>query len=190
MELCRRPPRCNAELKPMLRALVVTFAMLAVSVGPCAAERASAAGVNDDSSKAVSSHYPTPNSNLAAGSSDEDSAAENELLELANKSREAAGVPPFRTDEGLRAAARAHAQRMVASEQLEHRLPGELSLLERIAQTSSLKMDRAGENIAFAGSGTKANDALMRSPPTARTCLTPDSTPRESPRSGARDACT
>jgi uncharacterized protein YkwD len=174
VELCRRPPRCNAELKPMLRALAITFAMLAVGVGPCVAEKASAARVNEDSSKEVSSHYPTPHSNLAAGSSSgEDSAAENELLELANKSREVAGIPPFRVDESLRAAARGHAERMVASDQLEHRLPGELPLLERIAQASSLKMDRAGENIAYADSGAKANDALMRSPPHRENLLDP-----------------
>lgn len=150
----------------MLRALLVSFAMSAVCVCASAAETASAAGVHDDPSQEVSNPYPNPHSNLAAGSSSgEDSAAENELLEAANKSRELAGVPPFRMDESLRAAARAHAQRMVATEQLEHRLPGELSLLERIAQTSPLKMDRVGENIAYAGSGSSANETLMRSLP-------------------------
>src|SRR5208337_3440500 len=40
----------------------------------------------------VSNEQPTPNSNSAAGSSSgEDPAAENELLEVANKSRELAG---------------------------------------------------------------------------------------------------
>lgn len=141
----------------MLRALLVSFAMLAVNSGLSAAQTAA---------PEIGNQYPNPHSNLAAGaSSAEDPAAENELLDAANKSRELASIPPFRMDETLRAAARAHAQRMVATEQLEHRLPGELSLLERIAQTSTLKMDRVGENIAYAGSASTANETLMHSPP-------------------------
>jgi uncharacterized protein YkwD len=141
----------------MLRALLVSFAMLAVNSGLGAAQTAAPETGNQ---------YPNAHSNAAAGaSSGEDPAAENELLEAANKNRELAGVAPFRMDESLRAAARAHAQRMVATEQLEHRLPGEQSLLERIAQTSTLKIDRVGENIAYAGSGSTANETLMRSPP-------------------------
>ena len=68
-------------------------------------------------------------------------------------------------EESLREAARAHARRMVESERLEHRLPGEPSLLERIAQVSPLKMDRAGENIANASCASGAHDVLMRSAP-------------------------
>jgi len=51
------------------------------------------------------------------------------------------------------------------SERLEHRLPGEPSLLERVAQVSPLRMDRAGENIANASCASGANDVLMRSAP-------------------------
>ncbi len=136
----------------MLRALVVSLAMLTVSLGACVAQTAPpAVEVRADSSK------------------EEDSGAERELLEAANKSRELAGVAPLRMDESLREAARAHARRMVASDRLEHQLPGEPSLMQRIALTSSLdgglKLDRAGENIAYADSGAKVNDALMRSPP-------------------------
>jgi uncharacterized protein YkwD len=151
----------------MLRALLVSFAMLAVSLGPCAAQtKPPAVSICNDASIDVGNKQPTPHLNSAAGSSsDEDSAAENELLEAANKSRELAGVPPLRMEESLREAARAHAQRMVESKRLEHRLPGEPSLLERIAQVSPLKMDRAGENIAYASCAPRANDVLMRSAP-------------------------
>jgi hypothetical protein len=76
-------------------------------------------------------------------------------------------------EKSLHEAARAHALRMVASDRLEHQLPGELSLLERIAQVISpdsllqnaLKVDRVGENIAHATCALGANDALMRSAP-------------------------
>ncbi len=160
----------------MLRALVVSFA-LAVGLGQCAAQsKPPTTDLRDDASRAVASHLPTPQSNSAAGAastSNEDSAAENELLQAANKNRELAGVPPLRMEENLREAARAHALRMVASDRLEHQLPGEPSLLERIAQVTSpdgpqhnaLKVDRAGENIAHATCALGANDALMRSAP-------------------------
>jgi uncharacterized protein YkwD len=132
--------------------------------------RAAAEVRNND----IHSKQPTPQSNSAVGSSSgEDSAAENELLEAANKSRELTGVPPLRMDESLREAARAHARRMVDSERLDHQFSGELSLVERIAQVSalsgtlntSLKIDRAGENVAYAPCAPDVHETLMRSPP-------------------------
>jgi len=155
----------------MLRALLLSFAMLAVSLATCAAKTNPPAvdirnDARNDLGNEARNKQLAPLSNSAAGSSsDEDSAAENELLQAANKSRELAGVPPLRMEESLREAARAHARRMVESERLEHRLPGEPSLLERIAQVSPLRMDRAGENIANAGCAPGANDVLMRSAP-------------------------
>ena len=155
----------------MLPALALSFALLAVNPGPCAAQTTSPAvdirnAVGNDVGNDVRNHQPNPHSNSAAeSSSGEDSAAENELLEWANKNRALAGVPPLRMEESLREAARAHARRMVQSGQLEHQLSGELSLLERIADVSPLKMDRAGENIAHATCAPGANDVLMRSAP-------------------------
>lgn len=138
----------------MLRTLLLTFALLALHRGMCAAE--------DD----IHSKQPTPQLNSAAGaSSGEDTAAESELLEAANQSRGAVGVPPLRMDESLRAAAREHAWRMIGSNRLDHQLPGEPALLERIAQVSPLRMDRAGENLAYATCAAGANDVLMRSTP-------------------------
>ena len=147
----------------MLGALALSFAMLAVNSGPCAAETSSqAAGIRPD----VGNKLPAPQSDSAAGSSSgEDSAAEHELLEWANQSRERAGAPPLRMEESLRGAAQAHARRMIQSEQLEHQLPGEPALLDRIALVSPIRMDRAGENIAYATCAPGANDVLMRSPP-------------------------
>jgi len=149
----------------MLRALVVSFALMAVNPGLCAAQQTPpGVAVSNESSNA----QPNPHSISAAGSSsddDEDSAAEKELLAAANKSRELAGVPPLRMDESLREAARAHARRMIASHLLEHQLSGEPTLLQRIAQASPLPMDRAGENLANASCAPGANEVLMRSAP-------------------------
>jgi uncharacterized protein YkwD len=156
----------------MLRVLAVAFAMLAAHPGACAAETAPPAA--DARNNDIHSKQPNPQSNSAAGSSSgEDSAAENELLASANKSRELAGAPPLRMDESLREAARAHARRMVDSERLDHQFSGELSLLERIALVGplasplkgALKIDRAGENVAYAPCAPDVHGALMRSPP-------------------------
>jgi uncharacterized protein YkwD len=151
----------------MLRALAVSFALLAVNPGPGAAQQASpAVAVSNQVNSEASNDQPSPHSISAAGSSsDEDSAAEKELLAAANKSRELAGVPPLRMDESLREAARAHARRMIASDRLEHQLSGEPALLQRIAQASPLRMDRAGENLANASCAPGANEVLMRSAP-------------------------
>jgi len=179
----------------MLRALGVSFAVLVVSVGLCAAEKTPPAvevrdfnteqpspinDVNNEQPSAVNGEQPHPQSNLAPGSSpDEDFAAENELLEAANKSREQVGLPPLRLEERLQEAARAHGRLMATSKRLEHQLPGEPALLERIAQVvsldgrsdSALKIDRAGENIANATCAPGANDALMRSAPHRKNLL-------------------
>jgi uncharacterized protein YkwD len=147
----------------MSRLLALTFATLATVAVPCAVRtRAEAIAVPNQ----ISTQQPTPDSNSAAGaSSGEDSVAENELLAAANKNRELAGVPPLRIDGSLRDAARTHAQLMAASGLLEHQMSGESSLLERIALASPLKMDRVGENIAYANCAPDANEALMHSAP-------------------------
>jgi uncharacterized protein YkwD len=148
----------------MLRILAIAFAMLAVIPGRCAAETTPPAA--DARNNNIHSKQPTPHSNSAAGSSSgEDSAAENELLASANKSRELAGAPPLHMDESLREAARAHARRMVDSERLDHQFSGEPSLLDRIAEAGILKIDRAGENVAYAPSTPDIHETLMRSPP-------------------------
>ena len=157
----------------MLRALAVSFALLAVNPGLCAAQQTPpGVAVSNESSNA----QPSPHSISAAGSSsddDEDSAAEKELLAAANQSRELAGVPPLRMDESLREAARAHARRMIASHRLEHQLSGEPALLQRIGQASPLPMDRAGENLANASCAPGANEVLMRSAPHRQNLLDP-----------------
>lgn len=147
----------------MLRALAVSFALLLALSGINAG---ATTPMTADNSKNIESEKPTPQANSAAGAaSGEDSAAENELLEAANKSRELAGVPPLRMEDSLREAARAHALLMIANDRLEHQFAGERGLLERIGLVSPLKIDRVGENVAFALSGAAVNDVLMHSAP-------------------------
>ena len=162
-------PRTQAVLFAMLALIVGLYAGLcAAQTTPPAVDASSGfqSGVSNKVSSDVSTKQPNPHSNSAAGaSSGEDSAAENELLEAANKNRELAGVPPLRMSENLREAARAHARQMIANNRLEHQLSGEPSLLQRIALVNPLKIDRAGENIAYADCAPNVNAALMRSAP-------------------------
>jgi uncharacterized protein YkwD len=158
--------------------MAVAFAMLAMSVAPGTAQTERPAGDLGNSPKSNSAKQeigntrPLPLSDSAAiASSDEDLAAENELLAAANKSRALAGVPPLRLEESLRKAAREHARLMVARGILDHQLAGELPLLQRIAQASALKINRAGENLASATCAPSANDVLMRSAPHRRNLL-------------------
>jgi len=102
----------------------------------------------------------------------EDYAAENELLQLANESRQKAGVPPLRMEKNLREAARAHARMMVERQQLSHQFDSEPGLIERF-MGAGLRVDRAGENVAFNSSAEKANRALMLSAPHRKNLLNP-----------------
>jgi uncharacterized protein YkwD len=93
-----------------------------------------------------------------------DSAAERQLLELANHARNEAGLPPLEADEGLAKAARAHAGIMAAQQQLSHQFAGEPPLAQRLAANSDLHLDLAGENVAFASSVQQAEENLLHSP--------------------------
>jgi len=98
-------------------------------------------------------------------SAPQDSAAEREMLQMINASRAKAGLAALRLEPSLSVAARAHADFMVKSGQLEHQLPGEPALMERIGQVITIELDRAGENIAEDSCIEHAHDALMKSPP-------------------------
>jgi uncharacterized protein YkwD len=94
-----------------------------------------------------------------------DAEAERRLLELANRERAKAGLPPLQKDEGLTQAAREHGAAMAAQRKLSHQLSGEPNLVHRLAANTKTRLDQAGENVAFAGSVDQAQDSLMHSPP-------------------------
>lgn len=100
--------------------------------------------------------------------------AERQLLELANAERVRAGLAPLKMDDGLVRAARAHAAKMAAEEQLSHQFAGEPTLADRISETSLLHLDRAGENVATAPDVDGAHHALMASPPHRDNLLSPN----------------
>ena len=108
---------------------------------------------------------------MAAGT--EDSAAESELLQLANQSRREAGAPPLRVNPNLIVAARAHAKLMVAERQLSHQFRGEPSLMKRLRETG-VPLNSVGENVAYHASVEQAFNALMHSPPHRQNLLDPE----------------
>lgn len=94
-----------------------------------------------------------------------DAEAERRLLELANRDRAKAGLPPLHKDEGLTQAAREHGATMAVQRKLSHQFSGEPNLVDRLAANTKTRLDQAGENVAFAGSVDQAQDNLMHSPP-------------------------
>jgi uncharacterized protein YkwD len=147
----------------MFWAPLAIFALLAASPEP------SPAPANSTTDARVS--QPAPKTASVAAASDEDSAAEKEMLELVNKSRAQAGLSALRLEPSLTVAALAHARLMVATGQFEHQISGEPKLLDRIAQVITIQLDRAGENIAEDGCIEHAHEALMHSPPHRRNLL-------------------
>ena len=98
---------------------------------------------------------------------------EQDLLQLANQSRQRAGAPSLVLDTGLTAAARTHAQAMLEAHHLSHQFAGEPKLVQRLAATSSLQLDQAAENVALDYSAQGGHEHLMLSPPHRANLLNP-----------------
>ena len=101
-----------------------------------------------------------------------DSAAAFEL-DAAEVAAQHGALAPLKMDEGLVRAARAHATKMAAQEQLSHQFSGEPSLSDRISANSVLHLDGEGENVASAPDPEDAHRALMSSAPHRDNLLSP-----------------
>ncbi len=99
--------------------------------------------------------------------------AEQDLLELANHARQQAGVAPLTLDTGLSEAARVHAVAMLEARQLSHQFAGEAGLPQRLALTTKLQLDQAGENVALDYDAEHGHEHLMLSPPHRANLLNP-----------------
>ena len=117
--------------------------------------------------KVLPARQPSLNNSLL------DVEAERQLIILANQARAQAGVGPLQLDEGLTRAARAHAAEMAERQQLSHQFAGEPALAQRLAANCALHLDRAGENVGYAGSADQAHESLMHSPPHRENLLNP-----------------
>jgi uncharacterized protein YkwD len=153
----------------MLRTVIVILALACSTLAQGAPEEGKAGA-----SGSQKSTQPTPKLlSPAMPSPTEDSAAESELLQLANQSRQQAGVPPLRMNADLIKAARAHARLMIDRRQLSHQFDGEPSLLKRLHETG-VPLNSVGENVAYNASAEQAFDAFMHSPPHRANLLDPD----------------
>jgi Cysteine-rich secretory protein family len=104
----------------------------------------------------------TPISHAAA--SPQDGSPESMLLDAANHSRAAAGLPPLRWDAALAVAARQHAQRMAQQNTLSHQFPGELPLQQRAMQAGA-RFSVIAENVAVGPTVLGLHTQWMNSPP-------------------------
>jgi uncharacterized protein YkwD len=107
---------------------------------------------------------PRPPTVPGNGSSSSESAAEQELLALANQARAQAGLAPLRVDDCLTRAARQHAAVMAARAQISHQFSGEPPLTRRVADNCRSPLDQYAENVAEAGDAQGAHDSFMHSP--------------------------
>jgi len=92
------------------------------------------------------------------------------LLDATNRERAAAGLQSLKWDDALAAAAREHAQFMVRENVLSHRLPGEPSLEQRLAQAGA-KYAMVAENVAIGPNPEEIHDGWMHSPGHRRNIL-------------------
>jgi len=171
-------PSSRIQEHPMSRSLIPALVMLtAMTVATCAlgaAESVAPVGAERVYQPFPKSVQAAASSTHAVASNNEDASAESALLDAVNRSRAQAGLAAIRMDDSLREAARLHAQRMVATKSLEHQFPGEPALLQRIADVSTLPLDRAGENIANVTCLSDGHNLLMNSPPHRRNILDPN----------------
>jgi hypothetical protein len=100
-------------------------------------------------------------------------AQEKLLFDQLNDSRKQAGLEPLEWDEHLASAARQHSQLMASKNQLEHVLPGEAEVGERLAATG-IRFNRSGENVAYDSDLDDFTQSWLKSPPHKENMLSPN----------------
>ncbi|MDP9263798.1 MAG: CAP domain-containing protein, partial [Acidobacteriota bacterium] len=92
-----------------------------------------------------------------------DLAAERELVERINQSRQRNGLPKLEPDPRLAEAARAHALEMARQGHVTHRFPPEPALRGRVAVTG-LRFDFVGENVGLNRDAELSHHEFLSSP--------------------------
>jgi uncharacterized protein YkwD len=150
----------------------------AAQTGASPAQLSSAASTQESTQKAalkapaLKPAAATP-ANIPSRFDDPEFQTEQQLLLLANQSRQQTGAPALMLNAGLSRAARIHAQAMLEARQLSHRFDGEASLPERLAAMTDLQLDQEGENVALDYSAEGGHQHLMLSPPHRANLLNP-----------------
>jgi uncharacterized protein YkwD len=158
---------------------LITVISLHLAVGGAASKPAAVTGQGGMSSQqrqqvATSDSSGDSSADSSGDSSRYDVQAERQLMEMANAERARAGLAPLKMDDGIVRAARAHAAEMAAQNQLSHQFSDEPPVPQRLAASSSLHLERTGENVAMAADPDQAHHALMSSPPHRDNLLSPN----------------
>src|SRR5580692_10900706 len=165
----RRIKRLMDRLPRWLSAFVLSMGLATM----LSATRLMASGADGPGDKSARQATLKP---VAADSSaplDDDFQIEEQLLALANQSRQQAGSPPLTIDRGLSQAARLHAQAMLEARRLSHQFDGEPSLPQRLAATTQLQLEQEGENVALDYDAEHGHEHLMLSAPHRANLLNP-----------------
>ena len=101
--------------------------------------------------------------------------SERELFELLNRERVASHLPELKWDDTLFKAARKHALLMLDLNILEHQLPGEPGLEERLTNAGA-RFTYIAENIALGKDSATIHDGWMHSPGHRANILSPRAT--------------
>ncbi|HTZ47921.1 MAG TPA: CAP domain-containing protein [Verrucomicrobiae bacterium] len=103
----------------------------------------------------------------------QNSAADQVLLNAANRERAAAGLHPLQWDPALASAAHSHALRMAQMNQLSHQFPGEPPMQDR-ARHAGARFSTIAENVAQGPTPSGIHTQWMNSPPHRANILDPD----------------
>ena len=98
--------------------------------------------------------------------------SEREFFELVNHERSDQGLPELRWDDALFKAARKHALLMLDLNSMEHQLPGEPTLADRLAAAGA-RFSYVAENIAIGARPATIHDGWMHSPGHRANILSP-----------------
>ena len=98
--------------------------------------------------------------------------SEREFFELLNQERSEQGLPELRWDDALFKAARKHALLMLNLDSMEHQLPGEPGLADRLGAEGA-RFSYVAENIAVGARPATIHDGWMHSPGHRKNILEP-----------------
>ena len=102
-----------------------------------------------------------------------DQGAAREIFNLLNQERTQRGLAALQWNDKLAEAAAEHTRRMVQHRELSHQFGGEPALRQRYA-AYSIRLDRAGENVAYDSTVQGAHEGFMHSPPHRENILSPN----------------
>lgn len=77
------------------------------------------------------------------------SRVKKQVITLTNQRRSNRGCRPLRNHDALGRAAQAHSRKMAAAQQMDHQLPGEPGLAQRVTRAGYRNWTMLGENIAY-----------------------------------------